>query len=299
MKHSYSITAIILGVFFLSQLLGLVIINNYIDHDLLSATGRVSFKALPLGLEAPETSGAESFLTIALSILIGTGLALLLIKFRLGSVWKIWFLLAVFISLHVAFSSFVSNTIAGVAALVFSLWKIFKPNVFVHNFTEMFVYGGLAAIFVNMLDLFAVILLLLFISAYDVYAVWKSKHMVKLAKFQTDSKLFAGIMIPYKLPPMKADKKMKGKKIMIKTAILGGGDVAFPLLFTGVVFKGLLLMNPVSLAFAKILILPICATAALGWLLVEAEKDKFYPAMPPISFGCFVGYIIMKLLGFL
>ena len=82
------------------------------------------------------------------------------------------------------------------------------------------------------------------------YAVWKSKHMVKMAKFQTKSNIFAGLMLPYQKKTgkvvsavTKTEKKESAphtaieKKKELKTAILGGGDVAFPLLFAGVVLK--------------------------------------------------------------
>ncbi len=299
MKHTWSVSLIVLAVFFVAQVLGLVIINNYVNHQALTQTGNVTFRQLPLGMQTPQTQGVESFITIMLAVLIGTVLALALIRFNQHSLWKIWFLVAIFVTLTVAFGSFFSETIAIVLAALFALWKVFRPNIYVHNLTELFIYGGLAAIFVNMLNILAAVLLLLFISAYDAYAVWKSKHMITLAKFQTDSKLFAGVLIPYKLPKssMKSSKSTKTKRV--KTAILGGGDIGFPLLFAGVLFKELLAKNSVSVALAEVLIVPICATLALGWLLYKGQKDKFYPAMPFISTGCFIGLAIMHFLGFL
>ena len=213
-------------------------------------------------------------------------------------IWKIWFFLAVFITLNVAFKPFVLPLIATIVALILAAWKIYKPNFYVQNLTELFIYGGLAAIFVPILNVFAAVMILILISIYDMYAVWKSKHMIKLAKFQTKSKIFAGIIIPYKLPKIPTGK-VKKKIIKVKTAILGGGDIGFPLLFAGVLFKELILVNTVLMAFAKVLIVPVLTTIALGWLLFMAKKDKFYPAMPPIAIGCFVAYGIMYLAGFL
>ena len=40
------------------------------------------------------------------------------------------------------------------------------------------------------------LLLLALISVYDVIAVFKSKHMVSMANFQTESKVFAGLAVP-------------------------------------------------------------------------------------------------------
>ena len=205
--------------------------------------------------------------------------------------------MAVFITLNVAFRTFLSVQIATAAAILFAAWKIFRPNFYVHNLTEFFIYGGLAAIFVPVLNVFSIIMLLLFISAYDAYAVWKSKHMIELAKFQTKSNMFAGVIIPYKLPSFKAHKNAPKQKV--RTAILGGGDIGFPLLFAGVMLKELLISNSVMLAFEKVLIIPIFATASLGWLLYKADQNKFYPAMPFISAGCLLAFAVMHFVGFL
>ena len=101
-----------------------------------------------------------------------------------------------------------------------------------------------------LLNIFYAYILLIILSLYDMYAVWKSKHMVKMAKFQTRSGIFAGLLIPYGF------KKAKKKgMVKVKTAVLGGGDIGFPLLFAGtiLVFKGWL----------PALIVTACATIAL------------------------------------
>jgi presenilin-like A22 family membrane protease len=297
MKHTVKITLIMLGIFFIAQLIGLFVIHQYINQEKLQE-GKIEFENLPLKFERPALEEKTSFVYILVAILIGTVLALLLIKFEQLSLWKIWFLVAVFVTLNVAFNPFMPGIVATTLAAVLALWKIYKPNFYIHNFTEFFIYGGLAAIFVPVLSVFSVIMLLIFISAYDAYAVWKSKHMVKLAEFQTKSKMFAGLVIPYKIPKTPA-KNAPHHLVKIKTAILGGGDIGFPLLFAGVVFKELILMNSAPLAFAKVLLIPVCATAALGWLLYAADQNKFYPAMPAISLGCFIAFIVMNLIGFL
>jgi presenilin-like A22 family membrane protease len=286
--------------------MGLVITSQYIDIKeetvIDEATNQtiilknLTYAQLPY-IERPIVEESTSFLYILSAILIGTLLVLLLIKYKKANIWRIWFFLAVFICLTVAFGAFVPARIAVLVGLVLAVLKVFRPSVVTHNFTEMFVYGGLAAIFVPIMNLFAVFMLLILISIYDMYAVWKSKHMVKLAKFVSDSKLFAGLSIPYK-KPKKVKGKAKGvlKKGKVRVAILGGGDIGFPLMFSGVVMKGLILEN-FALGFLKSLIIPIFTTLALLWLLIHSQKDKFYPAMPFLSAGCFIGYGVVLLVG--
>jgi len=299
MKHTLKITVILAMVFFLSQIVGLAVTNEYIEVK----EGNIEYNELPYNIQRPEVEESSSFIFIMLAILLGTLLVFLIIKFGKVIWWKMWFFIAVSVTLLVAFKAFIPQTVAAILALGLAAYKIFKPNIYVHNITELFIYGGLAAIFVPIINLFSVTILLLLISIYDMIAVWKSKHMVSLAKFQTKSKVFAGLLIPYKRikngKNIKKISKSKLKKRKIKTAVLGGGDIGFPLIFAGVVLKNLLVTNPQWLAFLKVLIIPVFTSIALLFLLFKSQKDKFYPAMPILSIGCFIGYVVLWLVNML
>ena len=49
-------------------------------------------------------------------------------------------------------------------------------------------------------------------------------------------------------------------------------------------------------AFSQSLFIITGSTLALAYLFYTAEKDKFYPAMPFISVGCFIGLGIVMLI---
>ena len=93
--------------------------------------------------------------------------------------------------------------------------KIFKPNFWIQNLTELFIYGGLAAIFVPFFNIWSVSILLILIALYDAYAVWKSKHMITLAKSQMEAKVFSGLLIPYSI-----GRKVKGKIIVPASKVI-------------------------------------------------------------------------------
>ncbi len=82
---------------------------------------------------------------------------------------------------------------------------------------------------------------------------------------------------------------------------MGGGDIAFPMIFAGVVMDTLIRSMGFSKpsAFLMAMIIPLVVTVALFILLYKAEKDKFYPAMPFLTAGCLVGYGIMLAVNFL
>ena len=191
MKHALKITLLLVFIFFVTQVIGLSITNKYINHQTIAKTGEVTFKALPYNLERPQIEESTSYIWIIAAIIIGTLLMLLVVKFKKMSLWKLWFFLAVFFSMAIAFSAFINQTLAAILAFILALRKIYKPTIIISNLTEIFIYGGLAAIFVPVINIFAVFMLLILISVYDIIAVNHTKHMVKLAKFQVKSNLFA------------------------------------------------------------------------------------------------------------
>ena len=306
MKHTLKVTIALIIFFFMAQFTGLLVINSYIDHKKTAETKIVEYKPLPYNLERPEVENqSTSFIYIIIAVFIGTIFVLLLIKYNKPSIWKLWFFATVWLTLSIAFAAFINNTIAAALALVLAVLKLYKPNILVQNLSEIFIYGGLAAIFVPMINLFAAFMLLIVISAYDYLSVFKTRHMIKLAKFQSRSKVFAGLFIPYesdKLILKSKDsskywiKKEHGKSAKTQSvAVLGGGDIGFTLIFAGVVMKGLMLQETVLAAFLKTLIIPVFVTLFLLALLVKGQQNKFYPAMPVLSFGCLLGYIVVWL----
>ena len=299
MKHTLKITLLLVSIFFITQVIGLVITNEYIetkefiDPETKVVTKEIVSQDLPYNLERPQIEQSTSYIWILVAVLIGTSLLLILIRFKKMNLWKLWFFLAVFSTMAIAFSAFINQGLAAILAFILALMKIYKPTTIIQNLTEVFIYGGLAAIFVPVINIFAAFMLLILISIYDIIAVRHTKHMVTLAKFQTKSKVFAGLLIPYGPGKEKIVHKKKGiieKKGMGKIAVLGGGDIGFPLIFAGVVMKDLMLSNPELIGFLKALIIPIFVSLALLYLLVKAKKDKFYPAMPYLTVGCFIGY---------
>jgi len=264
-----------------------LVTSAYIDEH-ASSGDLIVWRPLPsLGVfsfERPDIVPEIVPVYVILGIIIGTLLVWLFVRVKSWFLWKLWFFIAVLLCLYVSFFAFLDSWLAFGFALVLSFLKIFRPFVVVHNFTELFVYAGLAAIFVPILNVFSVFVVLVLIMVYDAYAVWRSEHMIALAKWQMRAKLFAGLLIPYKIPSL--SRKSVSKKV--KTALLGGGDVAFPLFFAGVV------MN--TFGFWQAVFVSLCASIALFLLMTFGKRDKFYPAMPFIGVGCFVGYGVVFVL---
>ena len=78
--------------------------------------------------------------------------------------------------------------------------------------------------------------------------------------------------------------ELKKKKIKINIAILGGGDVIFPIISAGVMLK--------TLGIWPAIFVILGAALGLSYLLFFSEKKKFYPAMPFITAGIFLGMLV-------
>ncbi len=307
MKHNIAITIILLCMFFLTQLIGIGVVYSYTPKttQITLANGTIQEiqikHALPYNMEPPEDiTPKKIFPSILIALVIGISLVFLLTKLKAITFLKIWFFIVVILALGITFNSLsyffklpYLQYFVLLAAIPLAFFKIFKRNLFVHNITELMIYPGIAAVFVPILNIWTVVILLLLISGYDMWAVWHTGFMQKLAKFQINQmRIFTGFFIPYlnkkqralvkKMKKTKSGlKKLKKKKMRVQLAILGGGDIVFPIITAGVILKTLGLMQALFVALG--------ATIALFLLFLYSQKGKFYPAMPFITGGCLVG----------
>lgn len=313
MKYNFKITLLLITFFLCAQIFGIYTFYNNISVNIdQDNTNKMKIESInttfgqTTQLEEEE-KGIYQPIAIIFGVLIATGFIFILIKLKLGIVFRYWFFFVIVWALIVALGFYLPSIIAIVLGIILALWRVFKPNIIVHNVTEVFIYTSVAIMFVGLLNIYSTIFLLILISIYDMVAVWKSKHMIKLAKFQTESKLFAGFSIPYKkgktiIDYSKELKNNKSKNLKSRTfcgtAIMGGGDIAFPLLFSIVTMQHLIenFAVPKLISMYYSLIITFFVTIFLSILLFKAKKGKFYPAMPFISLGCFLGYLLIILI---
>ncbi len=329
MKHNLQITLILLGMFLLTQFIGLVVINEYTPKQkqvLINGTlTNVTIEVLPEGFQPPQGIKPMEFIPlIVTSFIFAVVIMLILMKFGLNRILRFWFFAVVIIAIGLTLNvilkrapflgnylipDFMSYSffISLVIAIPLALYKIYRRNMLVHNISELMIYPGLAAVLVPLFNIPAIIVILILISLYDAWAVWHSKIMVKMAKFQMNElKIFAGFFVPYigkkqrdEIQQIKSkyktaklqEKAMIKKKIKVNIAILGGGDVVFPIIAAGVVMRAFGLIPALFVVFGALL--------GLTLLFMYSEKKKFYPAMPFITGGIFLGMLLFWLLQFI
>lgn len=312
MKHNVKITAILLGMFLLTQIIGLLVINAYspqtqvVFNETTQMYENVTVThQLPYGMQPPELEPQVSLTSIIISFAIAIAIIFLLMKFRAKNFIRIWFFLVVAIAIALSLNAFISFQYSAyflfAIGLILAFFKIFRRSFLVHNLTELLIYPGIAAVFVPILGVWSALILLVIISVYDMWAVWHSKVMIKMAKYQMNElKFFAGFFVPYigkkekkQLELIKSkykNKKIpeKAGRVKINLAILGGGDVVFPIITAGVFLR--------AIGLAPALFVIFGALAGLIFLFTISQKKKFYPAMPFISGGIFIALLLWKVL---
>nr|AQS31284.1 hypothetical protein [uncultured archaeon] len=300
-------------MFLIAQFIGLYVVNTYaqekvVNGEIVNSTG----KGLPYGMEFDmndeNIDSASILISFLISLIIAVSLIFLLIKINARFIMRTWFFVVSTIALGISFTAVLPEikyaSIIGLAiAVPLVILKFYRQNFIAHNLTELLIYPGIATVFVPILSLTAVIILLLIISGYDMWAVWKSKIMQKMAKFQMEKlNVFGGFFIPYASKKTKEkikilrgkfrskkklEKELKKSRLKINLAILGGGDIVYPIITSGVILK--------TWGLAPAILVITGATLGLTILLFLGKKKVMYPAMPFISAGIILALIISYL----
>ena len=209
MKHNFKITAIILGMFILTQFIGLYVISSDPFNTKQEINGTIQDVPNPAlsWIQPPKAETQADFSaffgSIVIAFIIAISLLFLLTKFNAEFILKAWFFIVVIIALYISFIAiFPPIQYAAIMALIIAIplafIKIYKKQFLIHNLTELLVYPGIAAVFVPILNLWTIIVLLVIISIYDMWAVWHSGIMQKMARYQIDKlNIFSGFFIPY------------------------------------------------------------------------------------------------------
>lgn len=216
----------------------------------------------------------------------------LVIKFVKSSLKK-KVLLKAFFLLATVFGSFIffvvwlqeSWALILVAILVFSWIK--KPNIFLHDLLLVSGMTGASIILGTELNPTTVIYLLILFSIYDIIAVYKTKHMVKMAKAMNEAGALPGLILPSRISDFSAP--IENNSPDRKFLILGSGDIVFPLLLSiSIVEEGVL--KSIIVAFFALF-----GLLASFWIFFQQKERKAIPALPSIALFSIIGYLITLL----
>jgi len=181
-----------------------------------------------------------------------------------------------------------------IMGILIILW-IKNPLVFIHDLLMILGLAGTASFFGLGFSPSIVVILLVLFSFYDFIAVYKTKHMVLMAKDMIEKKVILGFIVPQKIENFRED--INKSKLNSNFLILGGGDIVFP---------SLLAVSVVPYGFSKaftIIIFSLMGSFLSYWIFSnqkKANKDSGFkkepmPALPPVALLSIIGYFITLL----
>jgi len=223
------------------------------------------------------------------SFLLATFFILLIVRFvkfkkEKGIIFKILFALAIFSGGGLLLSVWISDSLAFPLMVILIFWWFKKPSILIQNLLIILGIAGAGSILGLSLNPQVVILLLILFSIYDFIAVYKTKHMIKMAKEMIKSKAILALVVP---PNISGFKKDLGEiKPGGKFLVLGGGDIVFPLLLAAsLVPFGVL--NSLVVAFFSLIGLFVSF-----YIFTSQKVRQPIPALPPIALFSIIGYLI-------
>lgn len=242
------------ALFLITQILGLMVANGLIKEN-IKAT---------IVTENPED--IENALGLFAYIITITVVVLIIISFKRASLLLfILELSAIFATSVIVFGILLPEIAGMLAILLLSLRILLKDSILIRNIACLIAVAGAGSLIGVSLGVLPVVLFIAILAIYDYVAVFKTKHMVKIAKTVVKEKLAFTFSIP-------------GKN---KVYQLGTGDLVMPLVFVTSV------MNKAKQAIGIYATIPIIATIMLASLLgllatlyYSAKKRKALPALP-------------------
>ncbi len=217
-------------------------------------------------------------------IIFFTGFLLLFMLFFKGAkLFRLMELFVLFTASVIVFASFIPEMAFTFTIYLIALRLLFPKNVLIRNVAAVISIGGVGALIGVSLGVMPVLVFLILLSVYDFIAVFKTKHMVTLAKGITGKNLAFTVAIPTEEHQFE----------------LGTGDLVLPLVFAVSVMKaGQHLGYPLYLVPA----LMVLAASLIGLLLtinyLQTRIGKALPALPPQAILMIAAWLLSKALGF-
>ncbi|MCP6718408.1 MAG: presenilin family intramembrane aspartyl protease [Patescibacteria group bacterium] len=233
-----------------------------------------------------------SFIQFIVYFILATSLIFVFVRYlkfkkQKGIIFKALFITSVFWGGSLLLSIWIGDLFSLITMLVLIVWWLKWPSVFIQDVCMIMAMAGAGSVLGLTFMPQTVAILLVIFSVYDIIAVYKTKHMVEMAKEMIESRAILGFVIPPSLKDFKqslAEVKPGGKFM-----VLGGGDVVFPLLFCSSLVSSGIVNSLIVALFSLIGLLA-------SFLFFAFQKEhKPIPALPPIALFSIIGYLITKL----
>ncbi len=215
-----------------------------------------------------EGDSPKSSVNIFIYVLVLTAILLGLFKLGLDLIIKVLTYFALYGGVFLTFTALWDDIGFILSLIYYPIAIILRERAHVSNLTLIFVVSGIGGFLGASLAAFPALFLVLILAAYDLVAVFGTKHMVTLAE-KAKGKIPFMFIIPVR------DRELG----------LGTGDLAIPLVFTVSVLRDYAMANATLTALGGL--------AGVIWLFTYTldKEGVTLPALPPIAIGAFSGFV--------
>ncbi len=204
--------------------------------------------------------------------------------------YKVLLVLVILAGSQIIFGTFFITPFDLIASLILlSVFLLYK-NVLTHNIAVIMGIAGVSMVIGLSITPKTAVILLIILSFYDIISVYKTKHMVSMAKSMVESGAIFGFIIPPKLSGFLAGRKEAESQIGSQFMILGSGDIGLPLIMICSLIKTSLSAAVITSVFSLVGLL----TTHL--IFINQKDRKPMAALPPIATMTIIGYLISMLI---
>jgi len=245
--------------FIITQFLGLFLAYKMLPQEELRVT-----------IASENPNAVENAFVLVAYILVFTAFLLFVIFFLkglFGIIIRLMEFLALFASGTIVFSVLLDSAIIGLILAIgfIVLREIFRKKIIVKNIAAIIAISGVGTIIGLSLGILPTIIFLILLSVYDLIAVFKTKHMIVLAKQITKRNAAFTIAMPTKEHVFE----------------LGTGDFVLPLVFVVSVFSFSNAAIPLRLIACCIIALSSLIGLILTAYICSKNVGIVLPALPP------------------
>ena len=289
LKLNFLIQIII--AFLLTAFFTLVITNRMITGDVYYTTEPVQSVFVPP--QAVPVQGANyqfaqiDLFQFLLSFFIATSLMLFFLKaFRGKFLFEFFFSGAIIFGAQGLFGIFFTKGIAFFASVLIVVIRFVYPRIWTQNFIIIIGMSGIAASLGTGVSPLLAIIILVLLSIYDVIAVYKTRHMVKLFQGMAKRGAVLAIVIPKKLSLWSRKFDLINSENKDEFIFIGTGDIILPLFFAASTFF-------LGVKFSIAIIFGAIIGFVVDHLIFIVQKEKKpIPALPAIALFSIASYLI-------
>jgi presenilin-like A22 family membrane protease len=163
-------------------------------------------------------------------------------------------------------------------------------NVLVHDLAIIIAIAGIGSVVGIMITPTVGILAFALLSFYDIIAVYKTRHMIRVAESMIRSGAIFGFIVPVRFKLFLASRREARARVGSDFMVLGSGDIGLPVIFVSSLIRQSV---PEALIVAGFVMLGLLLTHIL---FVSQETRRPMAALPPIATMTMIGYVVALLI---